>query len=281
MLRRQRLQETETLETVIDLREEVPQEGMSPGSPDETPQSIVGRIKGSVTRELRHPAAFLFPLRLFIGIGWLRAFAEKVISSEWFDGEAVGAFLDTSMAIDSMAFPLYGQLIETVLRPGSRWIGLVVMGLQFLIGLAILIGTYTNLALLIGVGLNVNFILAGRIAPSAFYIVIQTALFVTGAGGILGLDGVRARSGRASSILLVAHPDLRYASRWDKAAVIGLVVVAAGLSWFGFAHATDLSPSGVFDPALVLGTVMGLGALSLIILRIRLSVFREPSPAMA
>jgi thiosulfate dehydrogenase [quinone] large subunit len=233
-------------------------------------------------RELRHPAAFLLPLRLFIGIGWLRAFAEKVIAAEWFDGGAVGAFLDTQIAGDAVVFPLYGQIIESVLRPGSRWIGWVVMALQLMVGLGILFGTYTNLALLIGIALNANFMLAGEVTPSAFYIVIQTVLFVTGAGAILGADGNRARRpGSAPSILLVAHPDMGRASIGDKTAVIGLAVLAAAQSCFAFAYVTDWSPNGVFDPALVFGTVMGLGALSLVILRFRLSDLGEPPAPMA
>ncbi|MEX0667819.1 MAG: hypothetical protein WD313_05765, partial [Acidimicrobiia bacterium] len=247
---------------------------------EQMPESVVVRAKRSVVKELRDPAAFLFPLRLFIGIGWLRAFAEKVITAEWFDGRAMGAFLDSQLAEDAVAFPSYGQLIESVLRPGSRWIGWVVTSLQLIVGLGILSGTYTNLALLIGIALNANFILAGQISPSAFYIMIQTVLFVTGAGAILGTDGHRARRpGRAPSILLVAHPDMRRASNTDKMGVIGLGVLAASLSWFGFAHVTDLSPRGVGDPALVFGTVMGLVALSLIILRVRLSdLGKRPAP---
>jgi thiosulfate dehydrogenase [quinone] large subunit len=267
---------------VIDLRDDVPQKDPSLGITDQGSKSIVMRVKRSVIRELRHPAAFLFPLRLFIGIGWLRAFAEKVITNAWFDGEAVGAFLDSQVAANAVAFPLYGQLIEVFFRPGSRWIGWLVMALQLLVGLAILSGTYTNLALQMGIAMNANFLSAGRISPSAFYIVIQTVLFVTGAGAILGTDGNRARRPRrAPSILLVAHPNMRGASNWDKMAVIGLAALAAALSWFGFAYSTDFSPSGVGDPSLVFGTVMGLGALSLTILRFRLSESGKASAPMA
>jgi thiosulfate dehydrogenase (quinone) large subunit len=242
----------------------------SPKIPDQ--DSVLARVRTSLIRELRHPAVFMFPLRLFIGIGWLRAFGEKVISADWFDGQAVGSFLDSKTASGAVAFPVYEQLMESVLRPGSRWIGWLIMVLQLVVGLAVITGTYTNLALLIGSAMNVNFILAGQLNPSAFYIVIQTVLFVTGAGAIVGSDGNRARRpDKAPSILLVAHPDVRRTSNADKMAVTGLAAFAGALSWTGFAHTTDFSPSGIGDPALVLGTVMGLGALSLIILRFRMS----------
>jgi thiosulfate dehydrogenase [quinone] large subunit len=271
-----RLAKTEVPDPVIDLRGGSSRENPSTWTTERTPDSLGTRARRAVMKELRHPMAFLFPLRLFIGIGWLRAFAEKIGDPDWFDGRAVGAFLDAQFATDSIAAPLYGQLVESVLRPGSRWVGWVLMALQLLVGVGILFGNYTNLALLIGIAMNVNFVLAGRTNPSAFYIVIQTVLLVTGSGAVLGMDGKRARKeGRIPSILLVAHPDMRSASKRDKAAVIGLAVLATAVSFFGFAHATDFSPSGVGDPALVLGTVMGLGALSLIILRFRLST--QPS----
>ena len=249
----------------------------SPG-PVEIHESLGARAKRAVIKDLRHPAAFMFPLRLFIGIGWLRAFAEKVISPDWFDREAVALFLDAQLARDAVAFSPYEQLVESVLRPGSRWIGWVLMALQLVVGLGIITGTYTNLALLIGSSMNANFILAGQLSPSAFYIVIQTVLFVTGAGAILGSDGNRARRPeRVPSILLVAHPDVRRTSKADRMALAGLAGLAGGLTWFGFAHVTDFSPSGVGDPALVFGTVMGLSALSLIIFLLRIGALGKPS----
>lgn len=256
---------------MVELGDEDPEMIASFDIPSQPTESVLVRAKRSVMRELRHPAAFLFPLRLFLGIGWLRAFAEKVFFAKWFDGGAVASFLDTQLAGDAVAFPLYLQLIESVLRPGSRWIGWVVMGLQLLVGLGILLGTYTNLALLIGIVLNANFMLAGQISPSAFYIMIQTVLFVTGAGAVLGVDGSRGRRpGGVRSILLVAQPYMGRASKGDKMVAIGLAAFSAALSWYGFAHVTDFR-AGVFDPGLVFGTVMGLSALSLVILRFRLS----------
>ena len=278
MPQRRRLPATEVSDLRSDGRDEAsPHTDLSPAMKDPTQESLVVRAKRSVIKELRHPGAFMFPLRLFIGIGWLRAVAEKVISPGWFDGEAVAAFLGAQLARDGVVFPLYEQLMESVLRPGSRLIGWGVMALQLMVGLGIITGTYTNLALLIGSAMNANFMLAGQISPSAFYIVIQTVLFVTGAGAILGSDGNRARRPeRPPSILLVARPDVRRASSTDKMAVAGFAGLAGALSWFGFAHVTDWSPGGVGDPALVFGTVMGLSALSLIILRLRIGAPGSP-----
>lgn len=217
--------------------------------------------------ELQRPAAFMFPLRLFISIGWLRSVAEKLGDSAWTRGRAVGDFLDVQAASGAIVFPGYEWLAEHVLGPAGGWVGWLVILLQLGVGLAILTGWYTNLALLVGVVMNINFMLAGAVNPSAFYIVIQAALFAAGAGAVIGVDG---RSAGAHSILLVAHPDTRRVTEEDRWAVMGLIVLAASVSWLGFAHVRDFSPTGITDPGLVLGTVMGIATLFLLILRLRM-----------
>ncbi len=64
---------------------------------------------------------------------------------------------------------------------------------QLLVGAAILLGLFTNAALLGGLFMNLNFILAGAPNPSAFYFVIQVALFIGGTGAIIGLDQLLGR----------------------------------------------------------------------------------------
>ncbi|MGH8958599.1 MAG: hypothetical protein ACRDVK_07970 [Acidimicrobiia bacterium] len=208
----------------------------------------------------------LVPLRLFMGVGWLRTFFEKVGDDTWWNGSAVVAFLDDQLTNGLVVFPFYERTIDTILRPGSRWIGWLVIVLELAIGLAILTGTYTNLALIIGAGLNVNFMLAGRITPSVFYIAIQTLLFVTEAGGVFGVDGVLAnRSGRnRPPIAVVARLPSKGSIANDVSDVVVLAVVAAFFSWIGFVHATDFGPGGVNDPGLVLGAVTAMSAITLL-----------------
>lgn len=218
-----------------------------------------------LARELAKSVAVLVPLRLFIGVGWLRAFLEKVGEGGWWNGRAVTEFLDQQLADGLVVFPFYQRIIENVLRPGSRWIGWTVIFLQLVIGLAILTGTYTNLALIIGAGLNLTFMLAGSITPSVFYIAIQTLLFVTEAGTAFGIDGELQR--RSSS----AQPSIAVAARLPRPGSIAkdvsdvtiLAVVAALFSSLGFLHATDFGPDGVEDPGLVLGVVMAMSSATL------------------
>ncbi|HJQ95816.1 MAG TPA: hypothetical protein VJ935_08950 [Acidimicrobiia bacterium] len=218
-------------------------------------------------RELAKPVAVLVPLRLFIGVGWLRAFFEKVGDSAWWNGSAVTDFLVQQMDQGLVVFPFYQRIIETTLRPGGRWVGWLVISLQLVIGLAILTGTYTNLALIIGASLNLTFMLAGRITPSVFYIAIQTLLFVTEAGTAFGVDGEldRRSSRQQPSLALAARLPHRGSIAKDVSDVTILAIVAGLFSLLGFVHASDFGPGGIDDPGLVLGAVMAMSAMTLAI----------------
>ncbi len=56
-------------------------------------ETIDDRVLRFLKRELCKEGAYLLPLRLFIGLGWLRAFAEKVADPDWLGGVALAAFL--------------------------------------------------------------------------------------------------------------------------------------------------------------------------------------------
>jgi thiosulfate dehydrogenase [quinone] large subunit len=216
-------------------------------------------------RELAKPVAVLVPLRLFIGVGWLRAFFEKVGDDAWWNGRAVTDFLAQQQDQGLVVFPFYQRIIETVLRPGGRWVGWLVVILQLVIGIAILTAAYTNLALIVGASLNLSFMLAGRISPGVFYIAIQTLLFVTEAGTAFGVDGeLDRRSSQARPpIALAARLPHRGSIAKDVSDVTILAVGAALFSLLGFVHASDFGPGGIDDPGLVLGAVMAMSAATL------------------
>ncbi len=64
----------------------------------------------AVRAELAHDRAYLLPLRIFIGLGWLRAAVAKAIDPAWYDGAALTVFLDAQLGWSQEAFPFYGRL---------------------------------------------------------------------------------------------------------------------------------------------------------------------------
>ena len=80
-------------------------------------ETIDDRILRFIKQELSKEGAYLLPLRLFIGMGWLRAFAEKVADPGWQDGTILAAFLQERLAGDHVVFPFYRALITDASEP--------------------------------------------------------------------------------------------------------------------------------------------------------------------
>ncbi len=92
-----------------------------------------------------------------------------------------------------MVFPFYHALVTDVFLPNAALLGWGVMLGELLAGVAILVGMFSNAALLGGLFMNLNFVLAGVPNPSAFYIIIQLTLFTGGVGAIVGMDAFLGR----------------------------------------------------------------------------------------
>lgn len=196
-------------------------------------------------------AAYLVPLRLFIGLGWLRAGAEKVLDPGWWDGASLAGFLDHHVSTGQVAFPWYETLIAQIFLPYAAPLALVILLGQLLAGVAIAAGALTNAALLGGIVMNLNFLLVGDPNPSVFYLVIQAVLLLTNAGAVLGLDAVLSR--RIDNPLLAAQATAGCRLRVPALAIGALALVAAV---YALAHVRDWSPAGsVHDPAMVFAIV--------------------------
>jgi len=222
---------------------------------------------------LRHAfqreGAYLLPLRLFIGIGWLRAGLEKLADPSWQAGAALPKFFQEQLANDLIVFPFYQRLIEYVFEPNSLVLSWLIMLSECLVGLAILSGTFTSLALLGGIAMATNFILAGQVNPGAFYIVIQLILFIANSGAILGVDYWLSRS--IATTLLVAQPKFQHTyhtgEKWFFLGLAGAFVFTA-LSVVPFIR--DYSVGSVSDPAMILFVLAVIAAFSFLIAHVRL-----------
>ena len=220
-------------------------------------------------------AVYLVPLRVFIGLGWLRAFAEKAIDPNWRDGASLAAFLERQRESGEIMFPAYDALVGELFLLHAAALGFVVMLGQLLAGLAILTGAATNAALLGGLFMNLNFLLAGATDPSAFYIVIQAVLLPTNAGAILGLD---ARLYPAlGHPLLAARPAARGGPRVGAATLLSGAVAALGVAAYALVHVRDWSPGGsVHDPAMILSILATMAAAWSLLAFVRA---RHPNPS--
>ncbi len=239
-------------------------------------ETIDDRILRFIKQELSKEGSYLLPLRLFIGMGWLRAFAEKVANPGWHDGTVLAAFLEEKLVGDHVVFPFYRALITDVFLPNASVLGWIVMIGQLLAGAAILLGLFTNAALLGGLFMNLNFILAGEPNPSAFYFVIQVALFIGGTGAVIGLDALLGRSIRTP--LFVAKVGIKgWHLRSKERALLGLTLLSFALAAYCLAHVRTYDPGlSVEDPAMILTVLFGLSSLQAFV-----SYLRQQPPETA
>jgi thiosulfate dehydrogenase [quinone] large subunit len=150
-------------------------------------------------RRIDHRAGVvLLPLRLFLAAGWLRAAAEKLIDPQWWTGDKLRTFV-TKQHDDALLF--FRPVMDHVIAPGAQTVAIIVVLTQLGCGLAIAFGKPLRLALRWAVLLNVVFIMAGKVNPSAFYLVMEIVLLFAVADGTMG---VRPSSPSRKTIALAA-----------------------------------------------------------------------------
>ena len=127
----------------------------------------------TLQRRRRVLAATLVPLQLFLAAGWLRAGTEKLIEPEWWSADALRAFLLEQRPQMLAWFTWFSDVLVEPLAVMVAWLVLV---LQLVIGICLLANRYVRLALWLGIVLNLAFTMAGRVNPSAFYLVMEITL---------------------------------------------------------------------------------------------------------
>lgn len=175
-----------------------------------SPATITSAVRDRV---LAVPA-WVLVVEVFIGAGWLRACAQKVISAEWWTGDGLAAFLTET---DEARVPWFDVVVDLIIAPNLIAVSAIVAALQLLVGLGLVSGRYRVPALFVGMAMNVAFVLAGAVTPSAFYLLAQLAvlLWVVEAGrsvwgraiaSVVALSGL-ALAGSAVLSIGTLHPD--------------------------------------------------------------------------
>ncbi len=188
----------------------------------------------------------LVPLRLFMGIGWVRAGVEKFLDPKWSSGETLIKFLNANETFS----PIYNVLIDNLFIPQAAIFANLVSFGQFLVGVSIFTGTLTNISLLIAIFMNLNFILMEKTLPSAFYIIIQVELLLMDTGALLGVDSLLNK--KIPFSFLTARP-FKYGKNLSlekKYFFVGMILFFL-LSFLGISEVKHLSPHAVHDPEMI------------------------------
>ena len=139
------------------------------------PSSSASRSDGPIQtrRPSRTTSALLVPLQLFLAAGWARAGVEKAIDPTWWSGAHLQQFLDEQRPFMLPWFRLFADVVVHPLAPMVAWF---VVAMQVAIVGCLVSNRHVKSALWAGIVLNLTFTMAGRVNPSAFYLVMQLAL---------------------------------------------------------------------------------------------------------
>ncbi len=114
-------------------------------------------------------------IQVFIGFGWLRAASEKIIDPAWWSGDVIRQFV---VSQQDNTLPWFEPFLDYVVIPMAPVVALVVVALQLLVGVSLLTGRRLAIGLGVGIGMNLCFLAAGAVTPSAFYLLAQGAVLL-------------------------------------------------------------------------------------------------------
>ena len=135
--------------------------GPSPAPPEEQPRSLRSFLASAL------PGWSILPLRLFLGISFLAAGWDKLTDPAFLDpsardyiGQQIGRFAPGT--------PLEGFLLNFAV-PNASMFGVMVMGGELCIGIAVLLGLLTRFSAAMGLLLNLTFFLSATWDVHPFY----------------------------------------------------------------------------------------------------------------
>ncbi|MFS0750195.1 DoxX family protein [Oceanobacillus sp. 1P07AA] len=128
-------------------------------------------------------------IRVYIGYVWLTSGLGKIMGGEF---DASG-FLQGAVAQTGGEQPTvqawWGTFLETVALPNADLFTVLVMWGEVLVGIALILGLFTNFAALMGITMNFAFLFSGTVSTNAQMVLLTIFIIVAGANaGKYGLD---------------------------------------------------------------------------------------------
>lgn len=186
--------------------------------------TLIDRVDGAFERRVVSRPAMVVLVELFAGLGWTRACVEKIVDGDWWRGEVVQEFVADHQG---SGLPWYEGLQERMVDSAPVAVALGVLAVEVVIAVCLVTGRRLVLAVGLGIGLLMQFLLAGAVNPAVFYLVFHAAL------GLWLVERVA--------------PSKRLLTALRGATVLCVVVVALTLPF-----AKTMAPAdAIEDPALV------------------------------
>lgn len=127
-------------------------------------------------------------IRVYIGYEWMVAGWGKLVG-----GFDAGGYLQGAIAKATGDHPAvqgwWAAFLENVALPGVKFFNFLVPLGEFLVGVGLILGTFTTLAALMGLVMNAAFLFSGTVSTNAQMLLLEV-LIIAGAAnaGKIGLD---------------------------------------------------------------------------------------------
>lgn len=133
-------------------------------------------------------AGVLAFIRIYIGYAWLTAGIGKVGGEFDASGFIQGAIANAGGENPTVQ-AWWGAFLETFALPNAGMFSFMVAWGEVLVGLALILGIFTNFAALMGLTMNFAFLFSGTVSTNAQMVVLTMFLLVAGFNaGRYGLD---------------------------------------------------------------------------------------------
>ena len=193
------------------------------------------------------PGGAILPLRLFLGLSFLSAGFDKLTDPSYLDPTARN-YIGQQIVRMAPGTPLEGFLTN-IAAPNATLFGVMTMGGEFCIGLAVLLGLLTRFSAVMGLLLNLTFFLSATwdVRPFYFgadlpYVVLWLTLALAGPGPF-ALDEqvprwwaarVQSAGGRGRAPVIEADETVltrRAFLSLGAAGLAGAILAGSGLGW--------------------------------------------------
>ncbi|MFC7677501.1 DoxX family protein [Paenibacillus sp. GCM10028914] len=139
-------------------------------------------------RENKIAMWLLTVIRVYVGYQWLTAGWGKLMG-----GFDTTGFLQGAIAKSTGDHPAvqgwWAAFLENVALPGAKAFNFIVPLGEFLVGLGLILGTFTTFAALMGLVMNAAFLFSGTVSTNAQMLLLEVLIIVAAANaGKIGLD---------------------------------------------------------------------------------------------
>ncbi|AHF10071.1 MULTISPECIES: DoxX family membrane protein [Dehalobacter] len=152
-------------------------------------------------RESRFMQVVWTVIRVYIGWEWLSAGISKTFGASaaaWVGpnaGAAVTGFLQGALTKTGGQHPdvswWYASFIQNIALPNAKVFGYVIAWGELLVGLGLILGCFTTIALLAAVFLNMSYLLAGAVSTNPMLLFWEALLLWAGAAAYYwGVDRI-------------------------------------------------------------------------------------------